>query len=115
LTIRLYMDEHVPRAITAALRRQGIDVVTAQDDGRRHTPDSDVLDRASLLGRIVFTLDRDFLREATRRQRSKAPFVGVVFAHANAVSIGACVRDLEALAQATEPEEWNSRVEYLPL
>ncbi len=48
MTVRLYMDEHVPRAITAGLRRRGGDVVTAQDNGRRHTPDPEVLDRAKV-------------------------------------------------------------------
>jgi hypothetical protein len=31
--LRLYMDVHVKAAITAGLRRRGIDVVTAQEDG----------------------------------------------------------------------------------
>lgn len=67
MTVRLYMDEHVPRAITAALRRRGVDALTAQDDGRLHTPDPEILDGATLLGCVVFTLDHDFLKEATRR------------------------------------------------
>jgi len=114
VTVRLYMDEHVPRAITAALRRRGVDVVTAQDDGRRHTPDPKILDRATRLGCVVFTLDHDFLKEATRRQRSGGTFAGVIFAP-GIITIGACVRDLELLAKASDPEEWANRVEYLPL
>src|SRR5688500_4739974 len=31
---RLYTDVHVPAAVTAALRVRGVDVVTAQEDGR---------------------------------------------------------------------------------
>jgi hypothetical protein len=109
------MDEHVPRVITAALRRRGVDVLTAQEDGRRHTPDPEVLDRATQLGRVTFTLDYDFLKEATRRQRSGISFRGVVFAHGSKVSIGACIHDLESVAKASEPEDWVNRVEYLPL
>jgi hypothetical protein len=30
--LRLYMDVHVKAAITAGIRRRGIDVVTAQED-----------------------------------------------------------------------------------
>jgi hypothetical protein len=33
MTIALYMDVHVPQAITEQLRRQGIDVLTAFEDG----------------------------------------------------------------------------------
>jgi len=114
VTVRLYMDEHVPRAITAALRRRGVDVLTTQEDGRRHMPDPEILDRATQLGCVVFTLDHDFLREATRRQRSGGTFAGVIFAPSS-MTIGACVRDLELLAKASDPEEWANRVEYLPL
>ena len=114
MSVRLYMDEHVPRAITAALRRREVDVLTVQDDGRRHTPDPEILDRATQLGRVVFTLDHDSLSEATRRQRGGENFGGVIFAP-HGITIGACVRDLELLAKATDLEEWADRVEYLPL
>lgn len=42
--VRLYMDENVRGAITRGLRRRGVDVVTAWEDGRAATPDPDVLD-----------------------------------------------------------------------
>ena len=35
MSVAIYMDEHVHRAITAGLRLRGVDVVTAQEDGRR--------------------------------------------------------------------------------
>jgi predicted nuclease of predicted toxin-antitoxin system len=63
------MDVHVPAAITRALRRSGIDVLTAQEDGTAELDDPALLDRAGELGRIVFTRDRDFLVEAVRRQQ----------------------------------------------
>ncbi len=31
--IPVYMDEHVPKAITIGLRMRGIDVLTVQEDG----------------------------------------------------------------------------------
>ncbi len=37
MTIALYMDHHVPKAITVALRSRGVDVVTAYEDGREET------------------------------------------------------------------------------
>ena len=33
MTLALYMDEHVPRSITTALRLRQIDVITVQEDG----------------------------------------------------------------------------------
>jgi hypothetical protein len=78
-------------------------------------PDSELLDRATEQGRVLFTQDEDLLAEAARRQRSGESFGGVVYAHQEKVSIGECIADLELIALAGEPEEFRDRVEYLPL
>lgn len=115
MSIALYMDEHIHRAITVGLRLRGVDVLTAQDDGRRHTPDDVLLDRASELGRALFSQDEDLLAEARRRQAKGHPFSGVIYAHQLRVTIGMCVHDLELIARAAEPADLANRVEYLPL
>ncbi len=115
MTVALYMDEHVHRAITVGLRMRGVDVLTVQEDGFRNTPDSLILDRATELGRVLFSQDDDLLAEATRRQRMGQPFAGVIYAHQQRTNIGMCVRDLELITQAAEPEDLANRVEYLPL
>lgn len=74
-----------------------------------------MLDRATILGRVVFTQDEDFLREAHRRQAAGEDFAGVVYAHQLNVTIGQCVADLDLIAKAYEPEDMANRVEYLPL
>ena len=33
MTIALYMEVHIPKAITVQLRLSGVDVLTAQEDG----------------------------------------------------------------------------------
>jgi len=109
------MDEHVHRAITVGLRLRGVDVLTAQDDGRRNMPDDVLLDRATELGRVMFSQDEDVLAEAKRRQVKGRPFSGVIYAHQLRVTIGACVRDLELIARAAEPQDLANRVEFLPL
>jgi len=43
----LYLDVHVPAAIAAELRRRGVDVLTAQEDGATELEDDDLLIRAS--------------------------------------------------------------------
>jgi predicted nuclease of predicted toxin-antitoxin system len=109
------MDVHVPLAITEALRVRGADVLTAQQDDARQLADDELLDRAGSLGRVLFTRDVDLLAEATRRQREGIAFAGVIFAHQLQVTIGQCVRDLELIAGAGEPEDLANRVCYLPL
>ncbi len=53
--IALYMNQHVPRAITLGLRLRGIDVLTAFEDNASTLDDPDLLDRATQLGRLLFT------------------------------------------------------------
>jgi Domain of unknown function (DUF5615) len=113
--IALYMDENVQGQIVRGLRRRGVDVLTAEEDGWNERLDADVLDRAGELGRVAFSRDDDFLRESVRRQRSGEPFVGVNYAHQIRVSIGRCVSDLELLAQTGFPEDFASTIYYLPL
>ena len=115
MSIAYYMDVQIPAAITVQLRLHGIDVLTAQEDGTRQSSDPELLDRASALGRVIFSMDHDLLREAALRQRSGGSFPGVVYAHQIGVTIGRCVSDLELMAKTTAPEEWSNRVEYLPL
>ena len=80
MSVKLYMDVHVHRAITDGLRLRGVDVLTAQSDGSATLSDTDLLNRATTLGRVLFSQDFDSLREAARRQQSNDPFAGVVFA-----------------------------------
>jgi hypothetical protein len=109
------MDEHVPSAITEGLRRRGVDVLTAQEDSRSGVDDPILLDRATGLGRVLFTQDTDLLAEGTRRQRTGEAFAGVVYAHQVRVPMGRCIQDLELLAGASDPEELAGQVIYLPL
>ncbi|MGQ9556152.1 MAG: DUF5615 family PIN-like protein [Anaerolineae bacterium] len=115
MAVRLYMDAHVPSAITMGLRQRGVDVLTAQEDGADRLSDLALLDRASALGRVLFTYDRHFRAEAARCQRSNISFSGVVCADFLRISIGACIRDLELIAKLASPDEMRNRLEYLPL
>ncbi|MGH9432611.1 MAG: DUF5615 family PIN-like protein [Terriglobia bacterium] len=50
MSLRLYMDVHVPFAITAELRLRGVDVLTAQEDKAGQLKDPELLDRATDFG-----------------------------------------------------------------
>lgn len=113
--VRLYMDEHVPGAITRGLRLREVDVLTEQEDSAEEMPDLWLLDRATALGRLLFSRDVDLLAEATRRQRAGESFAGVVYAHQLEVTIGRCIEDLDLIAKVCDPAELADRVRYLPL
>lgn len=109
------MDAHIPRAITVGLRMHGVDVLTAQEDNAATLPDPALLDRATAIGRVLFTFDDDLLIVASQLQLESIPFAGIIFAHPLRVSIGTCVTDLGLLAKLAEPEDMANRVEFLPL
>jgi predicted nuclease of predicted toxin-antitoxin system len=115
MAVGLYMDVHVRRAVTVELRLRGVDVLTAQEDGAGEFDDPRLLERASALGRVLFTHDDDLLREAARRQETGEKFAGVIYAHQLNLTVGQCIEDLELITEATEPAEWINRVVYLPL
>lgn len=113
--INLYMDVHIPKAITTGLRIRGVDVITAQEDNAATLPDPSLLNRATELQRTLFTFDDDLLREAQRRQAEGLPFAGVIYTRFLKVSIGECISDLELIAKSGEPEDMLNSVEFLPL
>ncbi|MEK6301856.1 MAG: DUF5615 family PIN-like protein [Acidobacteriota bacterium] len=115
MSIRLYMDVHVRRAVTDGLHLKGVDVLTAQEDGAAQMDDRQLLDRATELERVLFTQDDDLLREAKRRQQPGVTFAGVIYGHQLNVSVGGCISDLELIAGASEPAEWRDRTQHLPL
>ena len=115
MSVGLYMDVHVPAAVTRGLLLRNVDVLTAQLDGTTELEDSALLDRATELGRVLFSQDEDLLAEATKRQRSGKHFGGVIYAHQLGITIGRAINDLEVLAQAGTSEDFANRVEYLPL
>lgn len=109
------MDHHVPRAITNGLRLRGVDVITAAEDEAGELEDPALLERATELGRVLFTQDDDLLVEATRRQRRGQTFAGVIYAHQLRISIGDCVRDLEFVSKVGEPTDMAGQTLFLPL
>ncbi len=92
-----------------------MDVLTALEDGAHERDDPALLDRADELGRVLFTQDDDLLAEAARRQRAGEAFAGVIYVHQLRVSTGSCIRDLELVAKAGEPEDLIQQVLFLPL
>jgi predicted nuclease of predicted toxin-antitoxin system len=111
----LYMDVHIRRAVTSALRLRSVDVLTAQEDGAAELDDDRLLERATELGRVLVSQDDDLLREGAHRLKEHRAFSGIIYSHQLRITIGQMVEDLELIATATTNEEWVDRIEYLPL
>ena len=114
MPVPLYMDVHVPQAITDQLRRRGVDVLTAGEDNANVLPDEQLLERARSLGRVLFTQDIRFKALAENWQRQSRPFAGLIFGHQLGATLGQYVKDLELIASASDPQDWLNTIEHLP-
>ncbi len=115
MAVRFYMDVHVPQAITDQLRNRDVEVLTAAEDGAARFEDQELLERGRNLGRVIFTQDIGFRVRAENWQQQGRTFAGLIFGHPLRGSIGQYVRDLELIAHASEPSEWQNVVVHLPL
>lgn len=114
MPVPLYLDVHVDKAIHDQLRLRGVDVLRAQDDNASELLDEELLQRATDLGRIVFTHDIGFKAMAEDWQRQGKPFAGLSFGNQLGVTVGTYVKDLELIAKATGSAEWVNVVQHLP-
>ena len=114
MAVGIYMDVHIPRAITNGLRLRGVDVLTAQEDGTITLTDAELLDRATELDRILYSQDDDLLAEAHLCLTNGIKFSGVIYSHQLSSPIGRCVEDLEIIAKALDSEDIVNRIEFIP-
>ncbi|HKY54601.1 MAG TPA: DUF5615 family PIN-like protein [Anaerolineales bacterium] len=115
MPVSLYMDHHIPKAITVGLRLRDVDVITSHEDGTDQLDDDQLLQRAHELSRALFTQDDDLLEEAAKCQREGVTFSGVIYGHQLRVTIGVCIKDLEIIAKTGEPNDLENQVIFLPL
>jgi hypothetical protein len=115
VALKIYMDVHIPAAITEGLRRRGIDVLTSQEDQTRRASDEQLLQQATVHDRLLFSQDQDLLRIAHHCQAIGQRFAGLVFAHQEGTSIGRCIDDLELIRAMLFSGGSRNRVIYLPL
>jgi predicted nuclease of predicted toxin-antitoxin system len=113
--IKFYIDVHVPRAITEGLRRRGVEVITAQEDGSRRLSDETLLERATHLEHVLVSADEDFTIIAADWQGRGIYFSGVVRLTRDLTNVGLYVRELELLAKAAKAHELANVVTHLPL
>ena len=115
--LRLLADENFNGRILRALRRQipDLDVVRAQDTPLSGTDDQTLLQLAADEGRILLTHDVETLvGYAWERVRSGMAMPGVIVALTNR-PLGQVIEDLEILLLASQPEELEARILFLPL
>jgi hypothetical protein len=114
MSVAFYMDHHVKAAITQGLRKRGVDVLTAHEDGASTFRDDQLLARATQLGRTLFSEDDDLLVVANQWLQARRDFAGLVFGRLLGITVGKAVRDLELIAKVLEPGDMLNRIEFIP-
>lgn len=99
------------QSITDQFRRRGIDVLTAQEDETLTLPDDRLLERST---ELLFTPVIRFRVLAEEWQHQGKNFSGLIFGHQLGGTIGQFVKDLELIAQTSDPEEWLNTIESVP-
>ena len=108
MAIKLYTDEHVHPAIAGALRKRGMDVLTAQEANMLGVSDEDHLQFAASQGRAILTQDSDFLG----LHRSRITHHGIIYAR-QGTSVGGIIQGLTLIYQVLTEEEMQNHVEFL--
>jgi hypothetical protein len=115
MPVSFLMNHNVPFSVTEGLRIRNVDVMNAFEDGSHMLSDSQLLERAELLGRILFSHDDDLLKEAKSRLKKGKRFNGLIYSHQLNISIGKCIEDLELIANACNVAELEDQIIFLPL
>ncbi len=77
--MKLYLDEHIPVALSALLSTHGVDCLTTKAAGNRSLSDEDQLAYATQEGRALVTFDRkDFLLLVSRWQTLGRSHAGLI-------------------------------------
>lgn len=106
--IRFYLDEHIPAAVAEGLRRRGVDSLTVQEAGRSGLSDPEQLAFARNAGRVIVTMDSDFLVLASQG----VSHAGIAYAKPNR-SIGDLITASMLLFEVLTSAEMANHVEFL--
>ena len=115
--LRLLIDEDVHGDILNGLRRRqlALDMVRVQDVGLSHTPDPIILEWAAQQGRVVVSVDKKTLAvDAWDRVARGLPMPGVAILRI-LLSIGQAIDEMELIALAGTPDDFQDQVIYLPM
>ena len=97
----LYADENFPLRVVEELRRLGLDVLTAFEDGRANQSLTDqlILIRATELGRAIVTLNR---RDFKRLHLQIPQHAGIIICTEDPDRLGQAQRILESITDARD-------------
>lgn len=117
MTVRYLADENFDHKTLAGLKRRDpdLDIVAVQDVGLQGTDDPGVLEWAAREGRIVVTHDVSTMLDFAYERVTAGLAMPGVFEIPDAVPRSVIIEELILVAGASDGEEWQDSVHYLPL
>jgi len=107
--LRFYLDENVETVIAPQLRLRGIEVVTVLDLGLLGDSDANHLARATRMGYVLCSYDRDYLRLANEGIEHTDLVMGQRRRH----EVGDWVRGLVRMHATYTTNQFINRIEFL--
>lgn len=120
MTLRFYMDSHVPEAVAKQLRVAEVDVIRCQEIDMADAKDIEHLEYATQQGRAVITKDRDFPALHQQWMTDNRQHSGIFFCpYRNEPSVGlivkACLFYYRAIEEkaGTLEEDIENKLHYI--
>ncbi|MEX2215615.1 MAG: DUF5615 family PIN-like protein [Phycisphaeraceae bacterium] len=107
------MDHHLDGRIVRGLRRKGVDVLTAEEDGYERHSDALLLERSTALNRVLVSQDEDFYAETSRCWATDEEFAGVMMIPSGTLTIGQAISTLYFWAATHDQAEFLNRREVI--
>lgn len=115
MKIRLYLDEDaMAEGLVEALRTRGVEVTTANLEGMENRADSEHLDLATTLGRVLYSFNiGDYMRLHSEYITRGQNHAGIILAQQQRYGLGEQMRRIVRIIGAKSAEEMQNTVEFL--
>jgi hypothetical protein len=113
MPLKFFFDECADEDVAAALRAHRVDVVTTTDLARKGISDEEQLTFAYAGGRVIYTIDHDFLRLAYRWLEQDRPFAGIAYHHPGERRKQEIIEALLLMHAVYDAQDMENRVEFI--
>ncbi|MEK7276482.1 MAG: DUF5615 family PIN-like protein [Chloroflexota bacterium] len=110
--LKLFLDEHIWRGLTEALRKRGYDAIAVEDVGKKGEDDEPLLVFATTQGRAILTYNiSDFSPLAKVWYEAGRDHAGIILS--KNLEKGELLRRVTKLLETVTAEEMKNAVRYL--
>lgn len=115
--LKFLLDENVHSIIFDGVvhREPNLDIVRVQDVGLLGADDPTILAWAAEQGRVLLTNDKKTMPDFVYERLSKGLDTSGVMIFRPNIPLGELITEILIIAEASQPEEWQNLVTYLPL